>query len=250
MIMTALKSGRVALVTGGAGGIGRAAAMRLARDVLTVILVDIDDPTDAAAGITALGGNASGYACDVTDERAVAALAGELGATHSSVDILVNCAGIFPQAPFADTDLDMWEHVLEVNLTSVFLMCKSFVPTMARSGYGRVVNISSGTFFVPAENYSAYISAKAGVIGLSRALASEYGSYGVTVNAIAPGLIRTLTSERLVEAEQFARVVTSQAIPREGTTSDIASAVAFLASEEASFITGQTLMVDGGLVRL
>jgi NAD(P)-dependent dehydrogenase (short-subunit alcohol dehydrogenase family) len=224
--------------------------MRLARDGLTVIVVDIDNPADAAAGITATGGSSSAYACDVTDQRAVAALAGELEATYSGVDILVNCAGMFPQMPFADTDLDMWEHVLDVNLTSVFLMCKSFVPAMAQRGHGRVVNISSGTFFVPAENYSAYISAKAGVIGLSRALASEYGPHGVTVNTIAPGLIRTLTSEKLVEADQFARVLASQAIPREGQTSDIASTVAFLASEEASFITGQTLMVDGGLVRL
>ncbi|HEY3926159.1 MAG TPA: SDR family oxidoreductase [Acidothermaceae bacterium] len=241
---------RVALVTGGASGIGRAFAERLGSDGLALAIADLKDSTDAVRSIRQSGGTATSYACDVGDPDSVTALRVAVEADHGQVDVLVNCAGTFPLISFEDTSFEMWEQVLRVNLTSMFLTCKQFVPPMASRGFGRVVNISSRTFWINSPNYSAYIAAKAGVIGLTRALATEYGAYGVTVNALAPGLTRTEASSVNATEELFQALAKRQAIPRVPVPADLVGVISFLASDDSSFMTGQTFMVDGGLVRL
>lgn len=233
---------RLALVTGAASGMGRAFAHRLAADGAKVIGVDqAEMPED--------GGLVS-YRCDISDPEQVRAMASSVRAGHGEVDILVNAAGIFPQASFADTDWEFWQRVLAVNLSSMYLTCQAFVPSMAERGFGRVVNVSSRTVFVPSAGYSAYISAKAGVIGLTRALATEYGPFGVTANVIAPGLILTEGAAKIIEPERFERLAAQQPVPRVGRAEDVVSAAAFLVAEDSGFFTGQTLVVDGGVVRL
>jgi 3-oxoacyl-[acyl-carrier protein] reductase/(S)-1-phenylethanol dehydrogenase len=242
---------RVALITGAAsGGLGRAFAARLAKDGDAIVIVDLDDASETLACIKEVGGRGFGFVCDLSDQDAVADMASKVTRDCGVVDVLLNVAGIYPQAPFLDTSLDMWRRVFEVNLTSMFLTCQAFLPAMVAQDYGRIVNISSGTVFVPSSGYSAYIASKAGVIGLTRALATEFGAHGITVNAVTPGLIRTPTSEMLIEADRFPIVASGQPIPRVGLPSDVVGAVAFLASDNAAFITAQNLVVDGGAIRL
>jgi 3-oxoacyl-[acyl-carrier protein] reductase/(S)-1-phenylethanol dehydrogenase len=237
---------RTAVITGGASGLGRAFTERLARDGLRVVIADIVEPTDKDS----LPSGVLSFTCDVADQAQVADLGLFAEEEMGHVDVLVNCAGIFPLVSFEDTTLDIWDRVLAVNLTGPFLTCKRFVPGMAERGFGRVVNVSSRTFWVTSSDYSAYISAKAGVIGLTRALATEYGPYGVTANAIAPGLTRTRAAMVNAPEELFQALASRQAIPRVPVPEDLVGVVSFLASDDSSFLTGQTLMVDGGLVRL
>lgn len=229
---------------------GAAFAERLARDGHSVIVVDINDASNVVERIVSSGGRASGLVCDLGSPSAVDELGSEVARQFGGADILVNCAGIFPQASFEETTLEMWQNVIRVNLTSAFLLCKAFVPGMALRRFGRVINISSRTFWIPSSGYTAYIASKAGIIGLARAIASEYGRYGVTANVVAPGLTRTETSRRTVEPERFELLAKRQAIPKVGEPGDVVGAVSFLASQDSSYMTGQTMMVEGGWVRL
>jgi NAD(P)-dependent dehydrogenase (short-subunit alcohol dehydrogenase family) len=165
-------------------------------------------------------------------------------------DILVNNAGIYPVQGFEETSFELWRRVMSVNLDGVFLMCQAFLPGMRERGYGRVVNIATTIPWLAVSDFSAYCASKMGVIGLTRALASEYGPHGVTVNAAAPSLVRTATTEAGPQAQMFAGVAQAQAIKRTQEPEDMVGTIAFLASDDAAFTTGQTLVVDGGLVRL
>ena len=168
-----------------------------------------------------------------------------------SCDILINNVGIYPMQRFDDITFDDWRRVLSTNLDSMFLMTKAFSRRMRKAGWGRVINMASDTVSLLVPALSHYIASKAGVIGFTRALATEFGEYGVTVNAIAPGLTRTQGTRVISQANEalFELTLNMQSIKRGEQPSDLVGAVSFLASQDAAFITGQTLYVNGGITR-
>jgi NAD(P)-dependent dehydrogenase (short-subunit alcohol dehydrogenase family) len=241
---------RVAVVTGAAAGIGRAYAERLARDRFVLAAVDLAPPDDTVKAITAAGGTASGFAADVTDPAAVEECVAAIGASVGAPSVLVNNVGTYPVIKWDDLTLDDFRRVMAVNLESAFLLCKACIPSMREQGWGRIVNIASRTFWLPVPDMAAYLASKGGVIGLSRALATELGPHNITVNVVAPGLTRTATMEASTADAVFQMTANMQVIKRTQEPEDLVGLVSFLASEDAGFMTGQTLMVDGGLIRL
>lgn len=243
---------RVALVTGAAGGIGLGIAERLAEAGAIVLITDVAGHVeDSAAMLRARGHSVSGSTGDVTDPAWCNEVVAQAHRDHGSLDILVNNAGISPKRDgkkifIRDTDLDQWNQVLAVNLTGTFLLCRAATPKMQERGWGRVVNISSQAARTRADIAgAAYAASKAGMIGLSRVLASEVGRDGVTVNCIAPGRIESPMAA-MAGAEANREYVTRIPVGRIGTAGDIGATVAFLASDEAGFITGATIDVNGG----
>lgn len=240
---------RVALVTGAAVGIGRVFAQRLAADGFAVAAVDrqsVDDTAGAAEGAATI----VGFHADVTDPASVEACVAEVTATLGAPAVLVNNVGVYPVVRWDDLTLDELHRQMAINLDSVFLMAKACIPAMRGAGWGRIVNMASRTFWLTAPDMAAYLAGKGAVIGLTRALATELGPHGITVNAISPGLTRTASIEAVTAAPVFDMTRNMQPIKRIGLPEDLAGVLSFLASEGADFMTGQTLMVDGGLTRL
>jgi pyridoxal 4-dehydrogenase len=241
-------AGQTALVTGAARGLGYAAARRLAADGARVALFDRDDERLAVAAeeLSGQGTDISPHPVDLTDEEGVRAAVAAVLAATGRIDVLVNNAGIYPHRPFEELTYAEWRHVLTVNLDSVFLCTHAVYPAMRERGYGRIVNVSSATFFIGYPGLAAYIASKGGIIGFTRALASEAGPHGITVNAVTPGLIATEGVLGGEEAGLFDEIVPEQALARRGEPEDIAECIAYLAGPAAGFITGQTINVDGG----
>jgi NAD(P)-dependent dehydrogenase (short-subunit alcohol dehydrogenase family) len=241
-------AGQAALVTGAARGLGYAAARRLGADGARVALLDRDGDglAAAAAALGREGIPALPLRVDLTDEEEVRAAAAGVLDAEGRIDVLVNNAGIYPHRPFEELTFSEWRHVLAVNLDSVFLCTNAVYPAMRVRGYGRIVNVSSATFFIGYPGLTAYIASKGGIIGFTRSLASEAGPHGITVNAVTPGLIATEGVLGGEEAGLFDEIVPEQALPRRGEPEDIAECIAYLASPSAGFITGQTINVDGG----
>jgi pyridoxal 4-dehydrogenase len=237
---------QIAVVTGAARGLGRATAERLAAGGARVALFDRDG-TGAKAAAREIGENARAHAVDITDEANVRAAVDAVLGEHGHVDVLVNNAGIYPHTPFADLTFDEWRRVLSTNLDGTFLVTKAVWPAMVERGYGRIVNISSATFWIGHPELVAYIASKGGVVGFTRGLAVEAGAHGITVNCITPGFIATegSTAEDPT-GELFDEIVAGQAVPRRGQPDDVAAWIVFLASTEAGYVTGQTINVDGG----
>lgn len=246
--MTARLEGRTAIVTGAAQGIGRAIAARLAADGAQVLLGDINE-AGAKAAAEEIGHGARGMACDVADPEAVAALI-EAGSRDGAPDILVNNAAIVPFVAWDDVDLDHWRRIIDTNLTSVFVACRKATDMMRAAGReGVILNIASNSFFAGTPNMAAYVSSKGGVIGFTRALATEVGKYGIRVNALAPGLTESDGVKASPHNEAFGFVEMLQAMPGKGQPEHVADVAAFLVSHDARWMTGQTVNVDAGMVR-
>jgi NAD(P)-dependent dehydrogenase (short-subunit alcohol dehydrogenase family) len=247
---------KIAVITGAAKGIGQAFAKRLAEDGCHIVIADIAAGDETVTLVEQAGRQALACTCDVSSEASVAALGSAVAQKFGRADIAINCAGIFPQRPFEQMTFADWRRVLSINLDGTFLVSAAFVPGMKARGWGRVVNMASSTLGSVVTGFTHYVSSKGGIVGFTRALASELGPHGITVNAISPGLTRTPgTVARAPRAglasmdEEFAQVAKMQAIPRPEIPADLVGAVSFLTSDDAAFITGQTLNVDGGRVR-
>jgi NAD(P)-dependent dehydrogenase (short-subunit alcohol dehydrogenase family) len=247
---------KVAVITGAANGIGQAFARRLAEDGVHIAVADTSDGGQTVKLVEAAGREALAVACDVSNEESVAAMAKEVQARFGRVDIVVNCAGIYPQQNFATMAFADWRKVLSINLDGTFLVSAAFVPGMCLRKWGRIVNMASSTFGSVTTGFVHYVASKGGVIGFTRALAGDVAADGITVNAIAPGLTRSPGT--LVRKprpgfnnmeEEFIAIAKLQAIKRPEVPDDLVGVLSFLTSDDAAFMTGQTLNVDGGRVR-
>jgi NAD(P)-dependent dehydrogenase (short-subunit alcohol dehydrogenase family) len=251
---------RVALVTGAASGIGKAIAETFAREGALVVVADKDEKAIPAAveDIAKLGGRAVGCALDVTNREQAMACAERIAAEHERIDILVNNAGVSRYRPFLTMSSEDWNIVLDVDLKGVFFCSQAVAPVMTRQQYGKIVNISSalGTGATPHNTAgspggsAAYASAKAAVIMLTKTLARELGPHGVNVNCVAPGTFLTPMSATTRTPEQVTEHLEHRkktvVLGRVGTLQELANSVLFFASDESSYVTGQTMFVDGG----
>ena len=240
--------GRVAVVSGAAQGMGKAVALRLGEEGATVVAVDIT-ADGAAATAKAIGGASLGVGCDIGDEAAVAKLFGTVAAKFGKLDEQVNAAAIVPFVKWDELTFTEWRRVLRVNLDGLYLMCRAGSDLMRKNQYGRIVNFCSNSVFAGTPNMAHYVASKGGVLTFTRALATELGPYQITANSVAPGLIDTESVQSSPHKDAFEFVGMLQAIKGRGTPKDVVPAVAFLASEEAHWITGQALAVDAGMVR-
>ena len=239
--------GKVALVTGGSQGIGNAIAQGLAAEGARIVIADLRG-AEAAAGVFPGG---VGLTADVADEAAVEVLVNDAVAQCGSIDILVNNAGLYASLamrPFTEIPLTEWRQVMDVNVASMFLMCRAVVPVMQRNGGGRIVNISSGTPFRGVPFLLHYVTSKGAIVAFTRALAKEVGKDDVLVNCVAPGFTMSAGVEAHPEVIEKLRdvSVSARTLQRDQVPDDVVGAVVYFASAGSSFVTGQTIVIDGG----
>ena len=244
--MTRSLNGRTAVVTGAGSGIGRAIAIRLAEDTAKIAIWDIngEGAAETVRMIEAAGGTAIALTVDCSDKAAIKAAADETRSKLGPVTILVNNAGIAPFTPFLETDDALFDKVIAINLRGPWLVTKECFPDMLAAGWGRVINITSSSVQSGSFGQGHYVSSKGGLVGMTKALALEFAASGVTVNMIPPGFIDTpMLRGAPVDVDAFTQTLPMKRI---GQPEDIAAAAAYLASEEASYITGQTISTNGG----
>jgi NAD(P)-dependent dehydrogenase (short-subunit alcohol dehydrogenase family) len=242
---------RVAIVTGAAQGIGRAYALRLALEGAKVVIADILDGSGVEQEIASKGGDALTFRIDVSDEESTTQMSSETVARFGKIDILINNAAIFGtivKKPFHEISPLEWDEVIRVNLKGTFLCCKAVYAQMKEQGKGKIINVSSATFFEGIPFFLHYVTSKGGIIGLTRALAREVGDDGICVNAVAPGLTlsEAVCEDPKYSTEYLKRASSSRCFKRDEQPEDLLGTIVFLASDESDFITGQTIVVDGG----
>jgi NAD(P)-dependent dehydrogenase (short-subunit alcohol dehydrogenase family) len=243
--------GKVAIVTGAAQGIGRAYALRLAGEGANVVIADILDGSGVLEEIKRKEVEALALYTDVTDEQSTQEMAQKTVERFGRIDILVNNAAFFSnivKKPFYQISAEEWDAVMRVNLKGLFLCSKAVYPQMKKQGKGKVINVSSGTFFRGLPHFLHYVTSKGGVIGFTRALAREVGDDGIRVNTLAPGYTVTeILKEKPQDPEEVIKsIVANRCIKRTETPEDLTGTIVFLASDDSDFITGQTILVDGG----
>lgn len=237
---------KVAVVTGAGSGIGRAIAVRLARDEAAIGVWDLNGEAaqETARMIAGVGGKAIAVTADCADKAAITAAAEKTRAAFGAITILVNNAGIAPFTPFMDIDEELFDKVIRINLKGPFLVIREILPDMLAARWGRIINITSSSTQSGSVNQGHYVSSKGGLLGMSKALALEYAATGITVNMVPPGFIDTpMLRSSPVDVDAYAA---SMPMKRVGRPEDIAAACAFLASEEAGYLTGQTISMNGG----
>ena len=241
---------KVAVVTGAAQGIGEEYCKTLAAEGAKVVVSDIADPSRAVDDIKAAGGTAIGVVADVTDDGALANLVKTTEDTYGPVDILVNNASLFAElrlTPLMKMPLDLWDKVLKVNLRGSLQCIQAVVPSMIKNGRGKIINISSGTFYYGAPGLGAYVASKGGVIALTRTASRELAENNIWVNCIVPGLTISEGVDNHPDLHAGrAPTIAMRAIKRDMLPADLNGTLLFLASEDSDFITGQTINVDGG----
>ncbi|MBU6268582.1 MAG: 3-oxoacyl-ACP reductase FabG [Sphingomonadales bacterium] len=241
-------NGRVAVVTGAARGLGRAIALRLGRDGAAVAAWDLngEGAEETAAMIATAGGKAIGLACNSAKADQIAAALARTNAALGKVGILVNNAALSPFMKFEDITEQVWDDLMAVNMKGPFLCCKAMIPDMVETGWGRVINISSSSAQAGSSFHAHYAASKGGVIGFTKGLALEYASRGITVNNVPPGFVNTEGLRESPIGEKVDAVASGSPLGRPGRPENIAAAVAFLATDDADYITGHTLSVNGG----
>ncbi len=240
---------RVIIVTGGATGIGRAYCRRAAAEGARVVVADIADPKPAVTEVEALGAQALGVLCDVSREDDTQRLATETLARFGGIDVLVNNAALYgtlTRRPLMEIPVEEWDRVMAVNLRGLFLCARAVFPAMKARGKGKIINIASSTFFKGVPHYIHYTTSKGGVVGFTRSLARELGEFGIRVNAIAPGFTLSGENEKNISEERKQTNVDLRMLKRAEAPDDLVGTFVFLASDDSDFITGQTLLVDGG----
>jgi NAD(P)-dependent dehydrogenase (short-subunit alcohol dehydrogenase family) len=242
-------AGRTAVVTGASKGLGKAIAIALAGEGARVALVarDPDSLNAAVAEIRAAGGSGIPFAADLTDEAQVRGIENGIVAEFGKVNILVNNAGINLRKPVQEFTLAEWRRVMDTNVTAAFLMCRSFIPQMTGAGYGRIVNMASTMAHVSLPHRAAYSASKAALLGMTRAMALELAGERITCNTISPGPFATEMNRSLIESgEANALLVANTPLGRWGRVEEVGQLAVYLCSEEAGFITGADILIDGG----
>jgi NAD(P)-dependent dehydrogenase (short-subunit alcohol dehydrogenase family) len=242
-------SGKVAIVTGGGTGLGRGMSMGFARAGAAVAVAGIDDRSvaETTSEIVAEGHRAIGLHADVREPGQVEQMAERVAADLGGIDILVNNAAIYPRRAWTEIAEEEWDDVFRVNIKGYFLCARAVYPYMVKRGGGRIINVSSITTFIGYANLLDYVSTKGAIVGFTRSLAREVGADNITVNSIAPGAFPTAAEEIHPNRDEMVRgILEQQAIKRRGRPEDIANAALFFAGPDSGFVTGQTLLVDGG----
>jgi 3-oxoacyl-[acyl-carrier protein] reductase len=248
--LTRRLAGEVAVITGGAQGIGRATAVRLASEGAAVAILDrkVEEAQAVAEELVAEGRNAIAIGCNVTDRDEVSSALRSVVAAFGRVTVLVNNAGIIQLAPFIEMTDVMWGEVLNVNLTGMFIVAQEAARHMREQGSGRIINMASASAHVAHSGQAAYAVSKAGIEALTRIMAFELAPFGIIVNAVAPGTIETSFSGGSLSTEAAAARIRRIPAGRFGTPSEVASVIAFLASNDAAYVSGTVISIDGGLI--
>ena len=243
---------RVVIITGGGQAIGRGYAHHFAAQGAIPVIAEINGANGerVAGEVREMGGQALAIETDVGDLGSVTAMADRTLEALGRIDVLINNAAIFSRitmAPFWELPVEEWQRAMQVNITGAFFCARAVVPAMQEARWGRIVNVSSGTTRFGAPNYLHYITSKSAVLAMTRSMAREVGPWNITVNTFYPGVMETEIDRPSVPRERFPEYTARQCLPRQGRIEDLAKAVLFLCSEEASYITGQSLLADGGM---
>ena len=241
-----MKTDRAVVITGAAGGMGTVFVRRFLDNGDTVIATDTSGDSLAKLADTMNSDRLHIRGADITNEADTKALAGLARQTTGRVDVLVNVAGYFPVQPFLEMTAADWRKIIDINLTGTALMCQSMLPLITGRGWGRIINMGSASIYAGVPGQAHYVAAKAGLIGLSRSLAREFGDEGVCVNVVAPGVTITASAKKALPQSIQDTAISVRCLKREEHADDLTGAVFFLASPDADFITGQTIIVDGG----